>query len=136
MRCKPILQALLTVELLKPPAKEVSLEAYLSKSIATRWDLNTPKGVDRSSAERQVRKMCTEGCLYENCKGDSKNGDALNFKINAFLRSLQQEVLATEGWPSAALQQEARNALAANKAEDTAEVRDFFERIWGPLRNP
>jgi len=125
----------LTAVLYKRPAIS-RVEVYLSKPIETRWHLNTPEGVDRSSAERHVRRRCAVGCLLENCKGDSNSGDALNYKINAFLRSLQQEVLATEGWPSADFQQEARNALAANQAEDTAEVRDFFERLRGTLRNP
>ena len=56
---------LLTVELLKAPIKEVSLEACLSMSIATRWDLNTPKGVDRDSAERFARKMWAMKCVIE-----------------------------------------------------------------------
>ena len=43
---------LLTVELLTAPIEEVSLEACLSKSIETRWELNTPKGVNRANAER------------------------------------------------------------------------------------
>ena len=108
---------LLTVELLKAPIKEVSLEACLSKSIETRWDLNTPKGVDRASAERFARKMWAMKCVIEDCKSASKNGDPLNFKINSFLRSLQQEMQAKEDWPSARFEQEARNALTANNAE-------------------
>ena len=87
----------------------------MSKPIRRRRMLNAPKGIDAISARRSVRRNTALGFLYEDCKGDSKKGDPLNFKINGFLRALQQELLATEGRPSAAVQQEARDADNASK---------------------
>ena len=113
-----------------------SLESYLSKPIPCRWVLRAPKGIDAVSARRSVRRNTALGILYEVMKGESQQGDPLNFKINRFLRALQQELLVFEGWPSAALQQEARDADNASKPkDDSPEIRAYFERIWGPLRN-
>ena len=68
-------------------------------------------------------------------KGESKKGDLLNYKINGFLRALQIEILETEGWPSAELRQEAQDVINASKPEDSPEIRAYFERIWGPIKN-
>ena len=117
-------------------AAKDSLESYLSKPISCRRVLRAPKGIDAVSARRLVRRNTALGVLYEDMKGESKKGDPLNFKINGFLRALQQELLVFEGWPSAAVQQEARDADNASKPkEDSPEIRAYFERIWGPLKN-
>ena len=131
----PSLKQQLSVEV-ESQAIEDSLESYMSKPIRCRRVLNAPKGIDAISARRSVRRNTALGFRYEDCKGDSKKGDPLNFKINGFLRALQQELLATEGRPSAAVQQEARDADNASKPkEDSPEIRAYFERIWGPLKN-
>ena len=107
-----------------------SLESYLSKPIPCRWVLRAPKGIDAVSARRSVRRNTALGVLDEDMKGESQQGDPLNFKINRFLRALQQELLVFEGWPSAALQQEARDADNASKTkEDSPEIRAYFKRI-------
>ena len=109
----------------------------MSKPIACRRAsrLNIPKDVDPVAARRWVRRQTAEGVLYEDMKGLSKKGDPLNYKINGFLRALQIEILETEGWPSAELRQEAQDVLKASKPEDSPEIRAYFERIWGPLKN-
>ena len=135
MRRKIISKQQLTVEVENQAAKD-SLESYLSKPIPCRWVLRAPKGIDAVSARRLVRRNTALDVLYEDMKGASKKGDPLNFKINGFLRALQQELLFFEGWPSAALQQEVRDADNASKPkEDSPEIRAYFERIWGPIKN-
>ena len=109
----------------------------MSKPIACRGAsrLNIPKDVDPVAARRWVRRQTAEGCRLNDMKGESQKGDPLNFKINGFLRALQIEILETEGWPSAELRQEAQDVLKASKPEDSPEIRAYFERIWGPLKN-
>ena len=102
--------------------------------------LNTPFGVNLNAAHRFVRRKTALGVLFEGCKSFSRKGDPLNFKINGFLRSLQQELLASEGWPSAALQQEACDAYPAltpqqQEESNSPEIRAYFERNWGPIKN-
>ena len=98
--------------------------------------LNIPKDVDPVAARRWVRRQTAEGCRLNDMKGESQKGDPLNFKINGFLRALQIEILETEGWPSAELRQEALDAQTASQPKDSPEIRAYFERIWGPLKNP
>ena len=123
--------------LIEPRPIEGSLESYMSKPIACRGAsrLNIPKDVDPVAARRWVRRQTAEGCRLNDMKGKSQKGDPLNYKINGFRRALQIEILETEGWPSAELRQEAQDVLKASKPEDSPEIRAYFERIWGPLKN-
>ena len=123
--------------LIEPRPIEGSLESYMSRPIACRRAsrLNIPKDVDPVTARRFVRRKTALGVLFEDCKGFSRKGDPLNFKINGFLRALQIEILETEGWPSAELRQEAQDVINASKPEDSPEIRAYFERIWGPIKN-
>ena len=75
---------------------------------------------------------------YEHSPGRPCNGDLLSYKINNRLYALQQRLIKAEGRVSAALQQEARDAYraSATPAENSPEISAYFERIWGPLKNP
>ena len=133
----------LSVELLRKPAtaKEGSLETYLNKQIASRKGIRpfrVPNGANAAGAHRWVRRMTAEGVLIEPLSRKRGKNDVLSLKISKYLFALQQELLATEGWPSAALQQEARDAFAASTPaqEDSPEIRAYLERIWGPLKYP
>ena len=123
--------------LIEPRPIEGSLESYMSKAITCRRSsrLNIPKHVNPVAARRFVRRQTAVGCRLDDMKGESKKGDLLNYKINGFLRALQIEILETEGWPSAELRQEAQDVLKASKPEDSPEIRAYFERIWGPIKN-
>ncbi len=119
------------------PPIENSLESYLDKPIACRPTsrLVIPKDCDAANARRFVRRKTAECCRLDDMKGAGQKGDPLNFKINGFLRALQIEILETEGWPSAKIRQEARDALQASMPKDSPEIRAYFERLWGPLKN-
>ena len=87
---------------------------------------------------RKVRLDWALGIIYEYFPGRPRKDDLLSHKIGNRLYALQQRLIKSEGRVSAALQQEARDAYraSATPAEDSPEIRAYFERIWGPLKNP
>ena len=112
---------------------------WLSKPIPRRKDERPLfKGTgDQSAAIRKVRLDWALGIIYEYSPGRPRKGDLLSHKIGNRLYVLQQRLIKAEGRVSAALQQEARDAYRASTtpAEDSQEIRAYFERIWGPLKN-
>ncbi|KZR86522.1 hypothetical protein MITS9509_01530 [Synechococcus sp. MIT S9509] len=101
---------------------------------------------DQAAAIRKVRFDYALGLIYEpsprvrykHSPGRPRNGDLLSYKIGIRLYALQQRLIEAEGRVSAALQQEARDAYraSATPAENSPETSAYFERIWGPLKNP
>ena len=91
----------------------------------------------QAAAIRKVRLDTALGIIYEYLPGRPRKSDPLSFKIGNRLYALQQRLIKAEGRVSAALQQEARDAYRASStpAEDSPEIRAYFERIWGPLKN-
>lgn len=101
---------------------------------------------EQAAAIREVRFDWALGIIYEYFPSDRyeyspgkiRNGDLLSHKYGNRLYALQQRLIKAEGRVSAALQQEARDAYraSATPAEDSPEIRAYFERKWGPLKNP
>ena len=109
--------------------------------------IQAPKGVrpvrcgsnaETAATHYRVRRDHALGIHYERFEGKPREGDLLGHKLGNRLYHLQQQLIATEGRPPAAVQQEARDAYRASTApaEDSPEIRAYFERIWGPLKNP
>ena len=126
---------------LRRPRRDPSLEEWLSQPI------HHPKGErpvrfadesEKKAAHRKVRFNRLLGVIFEYTDKDGPRVDFLNFQIGNQLYTLQQHLIATEGRPSAVLQQEARDAyLASTPAqEESPEIRAYLERIWGPLKYP
>ena len=134
-------QQLPATQLLKSPARAFFQE-WLKKPILC------PKGQrpigfgseeKTASAHRRVRFDLALGVLWEYSHGDSRKGDPLNFKVGNRFYALQQQLIATEGRPTAALQQEAVDAYYASKPSkkpDSPQIKAELERIFGPLQNP
>ena len=112
---------------------------WLSKPIPRGKRAPLFKGTgDQAAAIRKVRLDWALGIIYEYSPGRPRKGDPLSHKIGNRLYALQQRLIEAEGRVSAALQQEAKDAYRASTApaEDSPEIRAYFERIWGPLKNP
>ena len=126
-------------QLLTPPVRlSPEMEDWLKTPIPNEKKRPLFKGTGgQAAAIRKVRLDWALGIIYEYTPGKPRNGDLLSHKIGNRLYALQQRLIDQEqGRPPARFEQEARNALTANNAEDTTEVREICERIWGPLRNP
>jgi len=121
--------------------RTLPLEEWIEQPIrAPKGDRPVRCGSDAETAAAhcRVRRDHALGVYYEQFEGKPRNDDLLSHKLGNRLYRLQQQLIATEGIPPAALQQEARDAYRAStaSAEDSPEIRAYFERIWGPLSNP
>ncbi|QNI53598.1 hypothetical protein SynBIOSE41_01077 [Synechococcus sp. BIOS-E4-1] len=123
------------------PRRDPPLEEWLAQPI------RTPKGqrpvrfssdAEKAAAHCRVRRYNAQGVIFEYTEGQPRSGELLSHKLGNCYHRLQQQLIATEGTPSAALQQEARDAYraSATPAENSPEISAYFERIWGPLKNP
>ncbi|KZR65476.1 MULTISPECIES: hypothetical protein [Prochlorococcus] len=140
----PSEQQLPELQLLNSPVRprlEPSLEEWLALPI------RTPKGQrpvlfasdsEKAAAHCKVRRDHALGVIYEHTENKPRRGDLLSHKLGNRFYRLQKQLIATEGTPSAVLQQEARDAYraSATPAEDSPEIRAYLERIWGPLKYP
>ena len=129
-------------QLQKPihPSELISLKEWIAQPI------RTPKGknpircgdeAETAATHRMVRRNHALGVVYEYFEGKPRNGDLLCHKIGNRCYHLQKHLFATEGSAPAAVQQEARDAEASKPpAEDSPEIRAYFEQLWGPLKYP
>lgn len=53
--------------------------------------------MDRRRLEQMVRKMHASGCLIESIP----DGGHITTRLNRFFRALQQDLIHSEGWPTA-----------------------------------
>ena len=93
---------------------------------------------ETAAAHRKVRRGHALGVIWDYTKDEKpRDGDPLNYKIGNRFHHLQQHLFKTEGRAPAAVQQEAIDAEASKPpAEDSPEIRAYFERLWGPLKYP
>ncbi|KZR64552.1 hypothetical protein [Prochlorococcus sp. MIT 1303] len=141
----PSEQQLSELQLLNTPLRprlEPSLEEWLALPI------RTPKGQrpvlfasdsEKAAAHCRVRRDHALGVIYEHTENKPRRGDLLSHKLGNRFYRLQKQLIATEGTPSAVLQQEARDAYRASATpaqEESPEIRAYLERIWGALKYP
>ena len=124
-----------------PSQQTLSLEEWIALPIRTpkgERPLRCGNAAETAAAHRKVRRAHALGVIWEHTEGKPREGELLCHKIGNRFHHLQQHLFKTEGRAPAAVQQEAKDAYRASTvpAEDSPEIRAYFERIWGPLKNP
>ena len=89
------------------------------------------------ASHRRVRRDHALGLIYQHTEGKPREVKPLCHKIGNRFNHLQQHLFKTGGRAPAVVQREAISAEASKPpAEDSPEIRAYFEQLWEPLKYP